>query len=269
MALRRAVTDAETDEFWSLGVVCLRGILPLDFVLDMAGAVDRVLDTDGVTDLGSLTGTPASAPFRAGVDHWHVDPDFRAFSTSPLLGSVASRLLRSRVVSLWEDSVLVKEPGSPHVTTFHSDAGYFHVRGEQVCTTWIPLDPVTSENGALAYVAGSHLDGREYRPNLFVTDDPLPGTVGPTVPVESELRDRLVSYDLEPGDMTVHHYRTIHGATANRSTDQRRRAISVRFCGDDARYQHKPGLPSRPGLDEVADGDPVGPPWCPIVWPPT
>jgi ectoine hydroxylase-related dioxygenase (phytanoyl-CoA dioxygenase family) len=119
------------------------------------------------------------------------------------------------------------------------------------------------------WVRGSHRDDAEYRPNLFVTDEPIPGTEGEVVPDvlgSPELADRLISFELEPGDMTVHHARTLHGAPAN-SSDVRRRALSVRYCGDDARYLHRAGLPGRPGLDEVRDGDHVGPPWCPQVWP--
>ncbi len=51
----------------------------------------------------------------------------------------------------------------------------------------------------------------------------------------------ILSFVTEPGDITVHHARTIHGADGNASTDIRRRAVSVRYCGDDVRYR----LPAR------------------------
>jgi hypothetical protein len=47
----------------------------------------------------------------------------------------------------------------------------------------------------------------------------------------------------------------------------RRRAVSVRYCGDDARYLHRPGLVAGPDLASVSDGAPVGPPAHPVAWP--
>ncbi len=274
----RPVTDAEVETFRRDGVVLLRGILPTEWLDALAGPIDRVVNSGEAVDIGGIAGGEDAPAFAGGVDHWRLDDTFRAFSVASPLAPIVARLLGSASVWLWEDSVLVKEPGSPYPTYFHTDASYFHLRGDQVCTTWVPLDAATPETGVVRWVRGSHLDRVgddatgdfvEYRPNLFVTEDPIPGTVGELVPDvlgTPDLADRLITFDVEPGDVTVHHARTLHGAPPNSST-RRRRAISVRYCGDDIRYLHKPGLPGRPGLDEVADGDPVGEPWCPQVWP--
>jgi ectoine hydroxylase-related dioxygenase (phytanoyl-CoA dioxygenase family) len=264
------VTDDEVEAFWRDGVVHLQGIIPIAWINALVGPVERVLAQGEAADLGAIAGERDGAPaFSGGVDHWLGDETFRAFSLRSPLGPVVAALLRSDHAWLWEDSVLVKEPGSPFTTRFHTDAGYFHVEGDQVCTTWVPLDPADASSGAVSFLRGSHLEPVAYRPNLFVTDEPIPGTEGETVPDvlgDPSLAERLVTFSLQPGDLTVHHYRTLHGAPANTSA-RRRRAVSVRYCGDDARYRRKPGLPARRGLDEVADGDPVGPPWCPQAWP--
>jgi ectoine hydroxylase-related dioxygenase (phytanoyl-CoA dioxygenase family) len=264
------VTHDEVEAFWRDGVVHLPGIIPTAWIQALVGPVERVLAQGEAADLGAMAGGGDVAPaFSGGVDHWLGDETFRAFSLRSPLGPIVAALLRSQHLWLWEDSVLVKEPGSPFTTRFHTDAGYFHVDGSQVCTTWVPLDAADESSGAVAFVRGSHLDPVAYRPNLFVTDEPIPGTEGEVVPdvlADPALAGRLVSFSLQPGDLTVHHYCTLHGAPANTS-DRRRRAVSVRYCGDDARYRHKPGLPGRRGLEDVADGDPVGPPWCPQAWP--
>ena len=46
--------------------------------------------------------------------------------------------------------------------------------------------------------------------------------------------------------MVVHHARTLHAAGGNRSATQRRRAISVRYAGDDVRTRLAPARHSRP-----------------------
>lgn len=265
----RPVTDDEVETFWRDGVVLLRGILPTVWLDALAEPIDRVVSSGEAVDIGGIAGGEDAPAFAGGVDHWRLDETFRSFSVRSPLAPIVARLLGSESAWLWEDSVLVKEPGSPYPTYFHTDASYFHLEGDQVCTTLVPLDAATPETGVVRWVRGSHRDGIEYRPNLFVTEDPIPGTVGELVPDvlgTPELADRLVTFDVEPGDVTVHHARTLHGAPPNSST-RRRRAISVRYCGDDVRYRHKPGLPGRPGLDQVVDGDPVGEPWCPQVWP--
>ena len=58
----------------------------------------------------------------------------------------------------------MKEPGTRLETRFHTDAAYFHVTGDQVCTIWVPLDAATPESGALHFVRGSHRGHVDYRP---------------------------------------------------------------------------------------------------------
>jgi ectoine hydroxylase-related dioxygenase (phytanoyl-CoA dioxygenase family) len=253
-----AVRDDDVEAFWVDGVVCLRQVLPPAWVARMAEAVARA----SLVDLSAMAGREGGARFRAGTDHWRDDDDFRAFACDSPLPGLAAELLRSERVWLYEDSVLVKEPGSVEATKFHSDEGYFHVSGEQVCTFWCPLDPVTLATGALQYVSGSHRWDRHFRPNLFVTEDTLPGTEGEVVPaVVPDL-----SFEMQPGDVTVHHYRTLHGAPGNSSLSQTRRAVSVRYCGDDARYHLKPGAPRKPHQEHVNDGDALGGPDAPLVF---
>ena len=267
----RDVTPEEVDTLWRDGVVHLTGVLPIDWVEALEAPVERTVATGEAADLAVLVpgGAPDTPAFAAGVDHWRHDEVFERFATESPLAVLGAAVLRSETLFLWEDSVLVKEPHTPLETRFHTDAGYFHVTGEQVCTIWVPLDSATPDSGVLHYVRGSHRDRPDYRPNLFVTDDPIPDTGGELVPdvfADPELAARVVSFDVVPGDVTIHHYRTLHGAPSNHSS-RRRRAVSVRYCGADVRYLRKPGLPARPGLDEVTDGDRVGPPWCPQVWP--
>jgi ectoine hydroxylase-related dioxygenase (phytanoyl-CoA dioxygenase family) len=268
--VRREVTADEIDRFWSDGVVHLPQVLDVAGVAAMAGPVERVLAGAHVADLGALAGGTGPR-FSAGVDHWRNDDDFRRFACESALPSVAAAVLRSEAVWLYEDSVLVKEPGATYRTEFHTDAGYFHVRGDQVCTFWVPLDRATPATGAVEYVRGSHRWPREFRPNLFTVRDPLPGTEGDEVPdvlTDPALRDTLVTFSVEPGDVVVHHYRTLHGAPGNQSSTQRRRAISVRYCGADVRHHLRRGAPRKSHQGRARDGDPLGGPDCPQVWPP-
>lgn len=70
-----------------------------------------------------------------------------------------------------------------------------------------------------------------------------------------------------PGDVVVHHARTVHGAFANASPDRRRRALSIRYAGDDARFRVKPGAPQKAHHTSLVEGAPRSEPACPRVWP--
>jgi len=134
---------------------------------------------------------------------------------------------------------------------------------------WTPLDEVTVETGAVVYLRGSHLTGDVYRPNYFVTAEPLAGTEGRPVP---DLRPDdddpdLVRFDTRPGDVVVHHAGTLHGAGANLSSTTRRRAVSVRYCGDGVRHRLRPGAPTKPYQTADLDGTKVvDHPGIPLVW---
>jgi ectoine hydroxylase-related dioxygenase (phytanoyl-CoA dioxygenase family) len=262
------VTPEDVETFWRDGVVCLRGVLPRELLDAMAEPVEHAIAGEQSADLSALAGAPAAqARFLAGVDHWRTQPELRAFACDAPLPEIVAALLRSRSISLYEDSVLVKEPGSREATEWHQDLGYFHVEGTQLCTTWCPLDPVDAASGAMRFARGSHRAAETYRPNLFVTRDEIPGTEGATVPDVDRGDYEIVSFALEPGDITVHHARTLHAAGPNRSRDRRRRAISVRYCGDDTVMRFRPGAPRKPEQDSLRDGDPLGGAVHPRVWP--
>ncbi len=182
--------DDDVATFRRDGVVRLREVMPAAWIARLRDAVEVALGSTATTDLSAMADAlvgadPSSAPrgqFRAGTDHW--------VASSP--SSSPSRVSRrcpaswpscsaSDQIWLYEDSVLVKEPGTVERTHFHQDLAYFHVDGDQVCTVWVPLDAVDAENGAVQYVRGSHRDRTPLRPNLFVTTDTLPGSEGEAV----------------------------------------------------------------------------------------
>ena len=290
---RRRVREDEVQRFERDGVVHLEGILPVDELTRMEAPLEEALrmpettaDMTRMAEQLEASGGEALADgavaadtpgrFLSGVDHWRHQEAFREFSCDSALPEIAAALMRSEGVFLWEDSVLVKEPGAREPTAFHQDLSYFHVDGTQVCTFWCPLDAVDADTGAVAYVRGSHRWPELYAPNLFVSEQAIPGARGeacradPTAAAfrDGDREDELLRFDAVPGDVIVHHARTVHGAAGNRSATRRRRAISVRYCGDDARYLLRDGAPRKPHHASVRDGDPLGGPDCPRVWPP-
>lgn len=279
----RPVSQTEIDTFWRDGVVCLRGIVDADYVRSMAEPLAAMLGTPELADLSAMGDALAASGkkvlrdsdppatkgrFVAGVDHWLSHDEFADFALRSCLPIVAATVLGSRQVNLWEDSVLAKEPGTAERTAWHQDLPYFHVEGKNVCTMWCPLDTVTQDSGSVKFVKSSHLWPDVYRPNFFVSDMSIPGSPGEDVPdidtMSAEGSCDIITFDTEPGDVTIHHARTIHGAGANTS-ERWRRAISLRYCGDDVVYHERPGTPLKSHHVNFVEGAPLHPDDCPVV----
>lgn len=262
----RPITDDEVATFERDGVVHLTGVLNPALLAAMAEPLEAVLASPEVADLGAMVGG-TDGTFAAGTDHFRTQPDFAAFSCRSPLPSIAAVLLRSQSLWLVEDSVLVKEPGSPHRTQFHTDLGYFHLRGTQICTTWAPLDHAGPASGMVQYLPGSHRWTQDFRPNYFVDPEPLADTLGEVVPdilADPALAEALITFEVAPGDVVIHHARTIHGGPANTSAT-RRRAISVRYGGDDVRHFRKIGVPATRWQLAALQGTPLADPDWPQV----
>lgn len=196
-------------------------------------------------------------------------PNIREFSVSGAAAEIAGALLGSDEVRFFGDQMFVKEPGTRERTAFHQDATYFEIDGDQCCVLWVPVDPANAEVGTMQYIRGSHRDGKLYKPNVFVSQAPLPDAEGDDLPDIENYMDEfdVVQFDVEPGDVLVHHYRTIHGAGGNLSRYQVRRALSMRYTGDDIRGKSRPWAPKRLDLKTtVADGEPLSGADFPVVW---
>lgn len=256
MAPATIETDPEVAEgFWRDGFCVLRALVP-SAVIATARAAVEALPIGELADLSALAGDADGPRFRAGVDHWRSHPEFLALATEGVLPALAAAVLHTKRLWLYEDSVLVKEPGAAAPTRWHTDDGYFHVEGRQLATMWLPLDPAPLSAGALRFMPGSHAGERRYRPTLFVTDDPLPGSIGEQPPGHTIDDPSTVGHDLSLGDLSIHHSRTLHAASGN-TTPTTRRALSIRYCGDDAVVRIKPGAPPKPGFDEIEPGTPL------------
>ena len=257
------------------GAAVVRGVVPQDWIERMREAI--AVELAGASPTAAEYGRTAGR-FYGDVFPWLRNPEFQEFAVSSPLPGLAATLLESDRVNLFYDQLFVKEPGSVERTPWHQDLPYWPVSGRQVVSIWVPFDPAGPDNGVVTYIKGSHLWGRTFRPKAF--DDANAGAfaASPYEPMPdidaAAPRHEFMSWTLEPGDVLVHLGLTVHGASGNRSTAHRRRALAVRYTGDDARYDPRPGtfmdmasvrehIPS----PELEAGAPMGGPLFPQVWP--
>lgn len=201
---------------------------------------------------------------------WRRDGLVAKLALKSLLPEIAADLLQSETIAFYDDQMFVKKPGTRQRTAFHQDYPFFHIEGTMGCVFWIPVDPVTKENGAMSYVRGSHKWDKNYGSSMFISHAPMPGSLGDRVPDIEAYPHRydLVSFDVEPGDLVIHHFHTLHGAGGNRTIDRNRRVMSLRYVGDDMRYKFRPGAAKQPHHHhDLKDGDHLFCDDFPQVWP--
>lgn len=179
---------------------------------------------------------------------------------------VAAQLMQSKNVQVFHDHVLVKEPGTSLATPWHQDAPYYFVKGQQTVSFWSPLDPV--DKATLRFVAGSHKWEKPVLPIRWTSEEgffPDKDTYMPTPDPDADGMP-VMEWTMEPGDAVAFNYDTLHGARPN-NTAQRRRAFSVRYVGDDARYVERPGRTSPPYPDHgMTVGQKLREDWFPYVY---
>jgi len=200
--------------------------------------------------------------------NWMRIPEFSDVVHHSPAAAAAAALMESQRVQIFHDHVLVKEPGTSKPTPWHQDSPYYFIDGIQNVSFWAPVDPVTE--ATLRCVAGSHRWEKQVLPVKWLSDDnfyPDKDTYM-AVPDPDKEPDQynILEWDMQPGDAVAFHFRCLHGARGNLSKD-RRRAFSLRFTGDDARYGNRPGRTSPPFPGHAMKaGDRLREDWFPTVW---
>ena len=254
------------------GVVILPKCIGLNWVEALREAIDRDIHNPGPYVHG-YDSEDSAGYFHGNLRTWENDPTFCSFCTDSSLPGVAAALFGSRKVNLLYDQIFVKEPATMVRTRWHNDQPYWPVQGRQVASFWIALDHVTTENGALEFIRGSHISGDWYQPEAF---GPTTGYDAyernpdykpiPNIEAEREKYD-IVSWNLEPGDVYVFHGLTVHSAGVNRTREARRRGYAVRYTGDDVVYDTRPGTNVHLRSFVHKDGDVLDSDQYPVVWP--
>jgi ectoine hydroxylase-related dioxygenase (phytanoyl-CoA dioxygenase family) len=266
MSAQRLVTDEMVAAYARDGVVLIPGLLA-DRLAALAADVEANIGAPSPLNR-SYQPADGSAPFFQDYCNWQRYPAYRAAILESAMAECAARLMNSRTARIFHEHVLVKEPGNSMKTPWHQDQPYYLVEGRQSVSFWVPLDRVPREI-SVEYVKGSHRWGKDFRPQRFDGTALYQGDTSEAVPdVEARREDwPVVGFDMAPGDAVAFDFRTLHGAPANHTTS-RRRAISFRWVGDDARFARRKGRtsPPFPGL-EFEDGAPFGGPEFPVVWP--
>ena len=253
------INEADIATFRSDGVVALRQMVSADWLEELAVAIEDDINNPGPFYHGYVADNGAGR-FHGNLRIWESHDIFRRFCCESEMPEIARELFGSEQVNLLYDQLFVKEPGTLNPTRWHNDQPYWPIRGTQVLSIWVALDPTTLDSGALEFVKGSHLWNRHFQPEVFGRASVEAYERNPDyepIPDFDSLRDsyEIISHDLDPGDVYVFHGLTVHGAPGNSSKTLRRRGYAVRYTGDDVRYSSHPGTNKGLRNGSLKDGD--------------
>ncbi len=231
----------------------LRGVVP---PATLAGLAEGVAENLATPSPWANDYTPTSENGRFFDDYvsWQRIPAFRTAALAGILPSIAGELMGTSTPRFFHEHVLVKEPGTATPTPWHHDDPYYCVDGMNNVSLWVPLDPIPAAI-ALRCVAGSHATGERYVPNRFLDESPYP--VDPSFTNARSFVPSPASAVLDadpsvrvcparPGDVVAFHFRTLHSAPGTTAHPHRRRVVSFRYVGDDARFAARPWTTSPP-----------------------
>jgi len=142
------------------------------------------------------------------------------------LARIGAALIDAHALRVYHDALLYKTD-EHNAVPWHQDE-YFSVLDGKAITAWMPLVPVTEDEGSLVYAASSGAEGLLDR-SQFVDDDA----------VDAHLRScgyHLVATAMTPGDVLFHTNQVFHRSNVN-SSPEPRSAFSVFLFEDGARIR--------------------------------
>ena len=257
------ITESHIKDFQRDGVVMIPGAMA-DWVETMRAGVARNLDNP--SEFASENGVTQGRFFDDYVN-WTRIPEFERIVRESPAADMAARIMQSKTAQFFHDHVLVKESGTPTPTPWHQDQPYYFVEGEQTVSFWMPLDPV--RDASLRFIAGSHRWDKPVRPVSWADNSDFYDADHDWIEVPDPDANpgdfTVLEWPMQPGDVVLFDFRTVHGARGNAS-GRGRRALSLRWVGDDARYVERPGRtsPPFPGHGMVA-GQKLRQDWFPVI----
>ena len=135
-------------------------------------------------------------------------------------------------ILVWSSSVFPKRARDPGYITMHQDGTYWGLFDGAITTAWVALTPSTRANGCMRVVGKSHR--LDYLPHRETHAEHNLLTRGQEVEVDVP-EDAITDIELEPGEMSLHDVRIIHGSNPNPS-DTPRVGFAIRYVTPDVRF---------------------------------
>ena len=125
----------------------------------------------------------------------------------------------------WSSSFFIKEPRTPAFVSWHQDSTYWGLDPDDVITAWVAFTGSDLASGCMKVIPGTHTRSQIPHVDTFHQDNLL--SRGQEIAVEVDAA-KAVDIVLQPGEVSLHHIKLVHGSEPNRSAD-RRIGFAIRY----------------------------------------
>jgi Phytanoyl-CoA dioxygenase (PhyH) len=213
------LTAEELHQYQERGYVIPRYRLPEPLLQRLRAGLDQVLDS--YTDVAQEDlANPHMIPPMQGPG---INP-FMEAARHPAVLDMVEQILGPDLI-LWITRILCKPPVKGREVPWHQDGEYWLMRPLATCSVWIAIDPVSTTNGCMRFIPGSHNRSELYRHHVTNRDNLV---LNLELDQDQFDESTAVNVELKPGQMSLHDVRLIHGSLANTS-GQRRAALIMRY----------------------------------------
>tara|TARA_Y100001934_G_C12375301_1_gene788839 strand:+ start:2623 stop:3438 length:816 start_codon:yes stop_codon:yes gene_type:complete len=150
--------------------------------------------------------------------------------THPHLADTIEDLIGPNIVC-WGSSFFTKKANDPRFISWHQDSTYYGLEPPESITAWVAFTRANSEAGCMKILPGSH-KGNAILPHEETYDKNNLLSRGQTI------RDLDTSgameMALEPGQISIHHNKTIHSSEPN-NADWPRVGFAIHFADSNVR----------------------------------
>jgi len=238
------VSPADVAAFRRDGAVALKGVFASDWLDKLRVGIDADM-ADPTPNFTRHTKDPDEPGYFEDFWAWDQVPQFEDFVRNSPCAALAAQFLDAPSVNLVMDNWFLREAGSSSRPPFHQDLAYFDFEGT-MCVLWLPLEPVTRDNG-IAFVRGSHLwdklfmrvrfaDGHKtYEPQEVAGKTYHPP---PDVNADPDAYE-LLQWDLDLGDCIFFDMRTLHGGLSSVTPTETVRRFTLRMTAPDGVIRYR------------------------------
>jgi len=125
----------------------------------------------------------------------------------------------------WGASFFIKNARDPSFVSWHQDSTYWGLEPADIVTAWVALSESVVANGAMRVVPDTHMREQIPHHDTFAANNLLSRGQEVAVAVDEA---QAVALELQPGEMSLHHVRLVHGSDPNPS-DRRRIGFAIRY----------------------------------------
>ena len=240
------VSAEEIANFKRDGVVALRQKFSPEWVNLLRETIDESRDRPS-PHLVRHTKEPNVPAYYEDFWSWSMFDGFEKFVRESPTAAHALQLLGGERINLVMDNWFMREAGSKSRPPFHQDLSYFDFFGT-MCVLWLPLEPVTIENG-ISFVRGSHLWGKHFMRVRFADGHKADVTkktivngieyeLPPNINADPDAYD-LVTFDLDVGDCIYFDMRTLHGGLSDVIPTETVRRYTLRMTKEDGILRYR------------------------------